>query len=796
QGGGAAGGVGMTNGLVRNCVIEECGAGGSQGYGAGVFCLGAGVVENSRIRGNFIDGDFGGYGAGAYLQGGGLLRNCLIVANESPSPFSEGGGVYAKNGGTLVNCTISGNTAGRDGSGLACNLSNVVVHNTIIYYNTSDNYFINPGAYNPRFSYCALTPARAGTGNLSSDPRFVNNSVGDYHLLSNSPCVNAGSTATYYVGATDVAGNPRLTDGMVDMGAYEFGAFDASFTATPRVGIAPLVVAFSARVSGSNTLAWYQWDFNNDGIIETQGWQLATPQHSYTNTGIYSPGVLVSNSVGECAAWFATDYIVVLASNVMFAALDGGNQWPYNSWASAAKNIQDAIDTSQSGYTVLLSNGIYRLTSPVSIAKAVTVRSVQGRAATVLDGQGTVVCVQLGNGAGLTISNGYGVSVGGIWLVSGTARNCLITGNKSYDTGAGVLFSGSGRVEDCLIVGNGGGGRYNSDPTDGGGVAFDGGGTLERCVVMDNQGYQFGGIYISGSGAVIRNCLVARNQGLSWMGGVGGWGISATLENNTIVENTAVAGHAAGVNIGGGTLRNNIIYYNTVAGAVSNIGSGMGPFTYTCTWPGYAGTGNLTNDPRMVNRAARNYQLSGRSDCINAGANQSWMNTTKDLGGTNRIMNGVVDMGAYELATNSPLLRVQPALLNFGTVVLDQTASRALTVRNVGGGILTGALSGVAAPFAVSGASAYAVAINSSATLTLQFTPDAVRGYTNAVVATGGDDATIMLYGLGVPEPALLLPLLLLLLLGSGFRVQGKMLLRQNHFVQNEVRHFIFIAEE
>ncbi|MCX7005465.1 MAG: PKD domain-containing protein, partial [bacterium] len=574
-------------------------------------------------------------------------------------------------------------------------------------------------------------------------------------------------------GATDVAGNPRVTDGKVDIGAYEFGAFAASFSATPRVCIAPLVVAFSARVSGSNTLAYYLWDFNNDGLIETQGWQLATPQHSYTNAGIFSPGVVVSNSVGECAAWFAADYIIVLASNVMFAAPNGGDTWPYNSWASAAKNIQDAIDTSQSGYTVLLSNGLYRLTSPVNIAKAVTVRGVQGSAATVLDGQAAVLCVQLGNSAavldGVTLSNGYGYNVGGVRLVSGTARNCRIINNKAYYTGAGVLFDGGGLVEDSVIVGNGGGGDYNDDPIYGGGVAFNSAGTLERCAVTDNKGYQFGGIYLSGWGTpVIRNCLVARNQGLSSMGGVGGWGMTATLENNTIVDNTADGGLSAGAWVNGGTLRNNIIYYNTIGGVAKNIGTGT--FTYTCTWPAYAGTGNITNDPRLVNRAARNYQLSGRSDCVNAGLNQTWMNTAKDLNGASRIINGIVDLGAYELATNSPLLRVQPALVNFGSVVLDQTASRTLTVRNVGGSGLTGALSGVAAPFDVSGASAYTLAVNGSATLTLQFTPEAERGYTNAVVASGGGDATIMLYGTGVPEPALLLPLLLL---GSGFRVQG-----------------------
>ncbi|MCL2314129.1 MAG: hypothetical protein FWC28_02605, partial [Proteobacteria bacterium] len=64
-----------------------------------------------------------------------------------------------------------------------------------------------------------------GADSISTNPLFVNAANGNYHLLENSPCIDAGTSASL---ATDADGNPRDVDGnglngsQPDMGAYEF----------------------------------------------------------------------------------------------------------------------------------------------------------------------------------------------------------------------------------------------------------------------------------------------------------------------------------------------------------------------------------------------------------------------------------------------------------------------------------------------------------------------------------------------------------------------------------------------
>ena len=116
--------------------------------------------------------------------------------------------------------------------------------------------------------------------------------------------------------------------------------------------------------------------------------------------------------------------------------------------------------------------------------------------------------------------------------------------------------------------------------------------------------------------------------------------------------------HFSGGGVVGGTLCNCIMYYNT---APSNSNYRDCILNYSCTMPNPGGVGNITNDPRFVNAAARDYHLQPTSPCINAGTNQDWMIGATDLEGLARIRGGRVDMGAYEYQGMSAMFLAGPS---------------------------------------------------------------------------------------------------------------------------------------
>ena len=103
---------------------------------------------------------------------------------------------------------------------------------------------------------------------------------------------------------------------------------------------------------------------------------------------------------------------------------------------------------------------------------------------------------------------------------------------------------------------------------------------------------------------------------------------------------------------GDGHVYNSIVYYNTATMSGDNWADqydpGRGKYEHCCTTPAPDGAGHVTADPLFVDLSVTNLRLQAGSPCINAGLNEGWMFTTVDLDGRVRILNNVVDMGAYE----------------------------------------------------------------------------------------------------------------------------------------------------
>jgi hypothetical protein len=60
------------------------------------------------------------------------------------------------------------------------------------------------------------------SGNINTNPQFVNAGLNDFHLQSSSPCINTGdTTGVSGIPSTDLDSNNRFY-GIIDMGCYEF----------------------------------------------------------------------------------------------------------------------------------------------------------------------------------------------------------------------------------------------------------------------------------------------------------------------------------------------------------------------------------------------------------------------------------------------------------------------------------------------------------------------------------------------------------------------------------------------
>jgi hypothetical protein len=230
------GGVGQCR-VNRSLVISNSVGPGGQGGGAY-----DGTINNSTLAGNSGGGAYGGAYAGSFLC---TLNDCLLTGNLA-------GGANAC---VVNNCTLVGNAdAGVNGG---------VVNNSIVYDNTPGGQTYQGGSnyVGAALNYCCTLPLPvAGLGNLTNAPMFVNQSAGDFHLQSNSPCINSGKNS-YATNRTDLDGNPRIIGGTVDLGAYEYQmpASIISYAWLQQYGLPTDGTADYADTDGSGWNNWQKW---------------------------------------------------------------------------------------------------------------------------------------------------------------------------------------------------------------------------------------------------------------------------------------------------------------------------------------------------------------------------------------------------------------------------------------------------------------------------------------------------------------------------------------------------------
>jgi hypothetical protein len=237
---------------------------------------------------------------------------------------------------------------------------------------------------------------------------------------------------------------------------------------------------------------------------------------------------------------------------------------------------------------------------------------------------------------------------------SPTVTNCLFVENTAFADGGGMRNWGDGRpaIKNCRFLANiaaqEGGGMMNgpaSSPV------------VANCIFIANSaGEDGGGMYNNEtSGSIITNCLFRENS--ADLTGAGMYNVNGSdprVINCSFSRNQAgEAGGAVCNTRSNPTLTNCILWGDSAATdpEIHNVDS-TPLITYCNIAGGYAGTGNIDENPMF---ADTDLHLSTGSPCIDAGSNTAIPDhTTTDLDTNPRILNSIVDIGAYEFARQYP----------------------------------------------------------------------------------------------------------------------------------------------
>ncbi len=212
---------------------------------------------------------------------------------------------------------------------------------------------------------------------------------------------------------------------------------------------------------------------------------------------------------------------------------------PYESWNTAAHDIQTAVSAAASGETILVTDGVYNVTEHISIGANKTIQSVNGATNTIVVGTESNRCFYLNSGLGgvESVLDGFTIT------------------NGHHDSG--------------LEYGNGGGGIYVYR-----------GGIIKNCIIIDNHHVAGttvseggGGVYLC-EGGTITNCVIRGNTSVKHGGGVMGWGFGCLREGkvyHSIIESNTAADRGGGLYGYAGHMFSSTSRYNTA----NNYGGGV-----------------------------------------------------------------------------------------------------------------------------------------------------------------------------------------------------------------------------
>ncbi|MEA2103326.1 MAG: T9SS type A sorting domain-containing protein [Candidatus Cloacimonadota bacterium] len=220
--------------VFTNCIFEYSKSilGTKKGGAISVYNVSRLKIISSIFRNNFAD--YGGAISFEYQSApiifGNLFRKNYAFLGGSPVYCSYS---YPK----ITNNTITGNVVLNEDTfyktgAIQTFISKPKIINNIIWGNNSNYYEPFQLVWCKGFytNYNDIEFGNDGSGNIETDPLFFGSGSYPFSLQESSPCINSGivDTTDLFIYPEDLAGNNRIYENQIDMGAYEWNGYAIS----------------------------------------------------------------------------------------------------------------------------------------------------------------------------------------------------------------------------------------------------------------------------------------------------------------------------------------------------------------------------------------------------------------------------------------------------------------------------------------------------------------------------------------------------------------------------------------
>lgn len=586
-----AGGVFCRGGVIRNCQIinnsirvysqQEGGNGAAFSYGGGLYILNddnyTAAIFNSLISGNRAEAlewnnetvtyHTMAIGAGACQISGNFYNNTIVgnTAKTENSTYSNimCGGMFVYDTAEIYNCIIYNNKeeGGRNiGISSPENL-NLQVLSVDIPEGSSgdkpnnDGYRIMKERIHVYYSNVGYTGADknahessslvygnvtyASRNNVSGYPNFVDESTGDYHLLTGSPAINTGTEVipNAIIPDYDADYTNRIKDCGIDMGAFEStNEGNVLCTETQEDGRTIFTYYVSQNGvglrSGENP-ANAACATKLQAILTDAGKKVSTSTSASAIVKVagYEDASFVYNANTLASAIDPQSYTYVIPEGV---TLMGGY---YDG------NYNDGDYEEGSGWDD--ATGDY-MRNPMKFRTVLSAIAKPSQGSTItqeVNGYHTVTFGAWPGTAALTKS----AMIDGVWLEDGSATSLAGAGNPNTRGGGAIVPSGA-HVRNCVV--------RNCAATEGGGLYLMPGATVSGTLIMDNSAENGGGVYADATSA--DNTLVDADS-------------RAHILSSTIAGNTAFTSGGGLYMEDGAVMNVNTVIFGNTAGSDKNV---------------------------------------------------------------------------------------------------------------------------------------------------------------------------------------------------------------------------------